>query len=153
MRPRMWLGFALFVVIAICSVVLALIVHAREQDSFETNQRSEASRAAHQAEALAALSVGQLASAAAFYQAEDDFSQHEFDIVAKSQLDSGGLRATAFIDSVPRDERQRFESEHGFQIVERGALGQLRRAGSHPHHFPVAFAAATGLTVQLPLGY
>jgi diguanylate cyclase (GGDEF)-like protein len=152
-RPRLWLGFALFVLIAICSVVLALVVHAREQDSFETNQRSEAFRAAHQAEALAALSVGQLASAVAFYQAEPDFSQHEFDVVAGSLLDSGSLRATAFIDSVPDSERRRFESEHGFEIVERGSLGQLRRASGRPHHYPVAFAAATGLTVQLPLGY
>lgn len=153
MRPRLWLGFALFVAIAICSVALALVVHAREQDSFETNQRSEASRAAHQAEALAALSVGQLASAAAFYQAEGDFTQHEFDVVASSLLDSGALRATAFIDSVPGSERQRFQREHGFRILERGALGQLRRAADRPHHFPIAFAAATGLTVQLPLGY
>lgn len=154
MRPRLWLGFALFVVIAICSVALALVVHAREQDSFETNQRSQAFRAAHQAEALAALSVGQLAGAAAFYQAErGHFSRHEFDVVAGSLLDSGALRATAFIDSVPGSERRRFESEHGFRIVERGALGQLRRAARRPHHYPVAFAAATGLTVQMPLGY
>jgi diguanylate cyclase (GGDEF)-like protein len=153
MRPRLWLGFALFVAIAICSVALALVVHAREQDSFETNQRSEASRAANQAEALAALSVGQLASAAAFYQAEGDFTQHEFDVVASSLLDSGALRATAFVDSVPSRERKRFEREHGFRIVQRGALGQLRPAADRPRHYPIAFAAATGLTVQLPLGY
>ncbi len=151
MRPRLWLGFVL--VVAISSVALALVVHEREQDSFETNQRSEAVRAAHQAEALAALSVGQLASAAAFYQVERDLSQREFDAIAGSLLDSGGLSATAFIDSVPASERRRFERESGFQIVERGALGQMRRAGPHPHHYPVAFAAATGLTVRLPLGY
>jgi diguanylate cyclase (GGDEF)-like protein len=153
MRPRLWLGIALVVAVAICSVALALVVRDREQDSFETNQRSEAVRAAHQAEALATLSVGQLASAAAFYQVERDLSQREFDAIAGSLLDSNALSATAFIDSVPRRARSRFEREHGFQIVERGALGQMRRAGSHPHHFPVAFAAATGLTVQLPLGY
>jgi len=152
-RPRPALSIALVIVIAIGSIALALVVHGREQDSFEINQRGEAARAAHQAQALAALSVGQLASASAFYQAEPDFTQHEFDIVANSLLDSSGLRATAFIDSVPRQERPRFEREHGFQIVERGTLGQFRRAGNHPHHFPVAFAAATGLTVQLPLGY
>ncbi len=154
MRPRLWLGFALVVAIALCSVALALVVREREQDSFETNQRSEAARAAHQAEALAALSVGQLASAAAFYRVErDELNQHEFDAIADSLLGSGALSATAFIDSVPRGERQRFEREHGFQILERGALGQLKRAADRPHHYPVAFAAATGLTVQLPLGY
>ncbi len=153
MRSRLWLGIALVVAVATCSVALALVVHGREQDSFETNQRSEAVRAAHQAEALAALSVGQLASAAAFYQVERDLGQREFDAIAGSLLDSGALSATAFIDSVPRRARSRFEREHGFQVVERGALGEFRRADERPHHFPVGFAAATGLTVQLPLGY
>ena len=153
MRLRFWLGFAIVAAIAIGSIALALVVHGRERDSFETTQRSEAFRAAHQAEALAALSVGQLASAVAFYQAEDRFSQHEFDVIADSLLDTGALTATAFVDSVPREERARFERNHDFPILERGALGELRRAGERPHYFPLGFAAATGLTVRLPLGY
>ena len=152
-RPRLGLSIALVIAIAIGSLVLALVVRDRERDSFEVNQRSEAVRAAHQAEALAALSVGQLASAAAFYQVEHDLSQREFDAIAGSLLDSGALSATAFIDSVPSGERRRFERENGFPIVERGALGQMRRADQRSHHYPVAFAAATGLTVRLPLGY
>lgn len=152
-RPRPALSIALAISIAIGSLVLALVVRDRERDSFETNQRSEAVRAAHQAEALATRSVGQLASAAAFYKVERDLNGREFDAIADSLLDSGALSATAFIDSVARGERQRFEREHGFQIVERGTLGQMRRAGERPRHYPVAFAAAAGLTVHLPLGY
>ena len=102
MRLRFWLGFAVVAAIAVGSIAVALVVHERERDSFETTQRGEAIRAAHQAEALAALSVGQLASAAAFYQAEGHFSRHEFDVVADSLLDAGALTATAFIGSVPR---------------------------------------------------
>jgi len=43
-------------------IAVALVVHDRENDNFETRQHNEALRAAHQAEALADLSVGQLSS-------------------------------------------------------------------------------------------
>jgi len=153
MRRRFWLGFGLVAAIAVGSIGLALVVHERERDNFEARQRDEATRAAHQAEALAALSVGQLASAAAFYQAEGKFSQHEFDVVADSLLNSAALRATAFVSSVPRAGRTRFEQRQGVPITERGSLGELKRAGSRPHYFPLTFAAAKGLAVQVPLGY
>jgi len=153
MRLRFWLGFAVVAAIAIGSLALALIVHEREHDSFERTQRSEAIRAARQAEALATLSVGQLASAAAFYRAEGQFSQHEFDVIADSLLSTGGLAATAFIDSIPGSARARYEHNHGFQITERGPLGELRRARPRPHYFPLSYAAASGLSVQLPLGF
>jgi diguanylate cyclase (GGDEF)-like protein len=153
MRLRFWLGFAVVVAIVIGSIALALVVHVRERDNFETAQKSEAARAAHQAEALARLSVGQLSSASAFYRAEGHFSRHEFDVIADSLLHSGALVATAFIESVPGSERERYERVHGFPILERGPLGQLRRAGPRPRYFPLTFAAATGLTVQMPIGY
>jgi diguanylate cyclase (GGDEF)-like protein len=153
MRRRFWLGFAVVAAIAVGSIALALVVHARERNNFESAQRSEAARAARQAEALAALSVGQLASAAAFYQAEGRFSQHEFDVVADSLLDSGALRATAFIDSVSREARGDFERHHGYPILERGPLGNLRPASDRAHYFPLVYAAARGLAVQLPIGY
>lgn len=91
MRLRFWLGFAVVAAIAVSSIAVALVVHERERDNFETQQRSEATRAAHQAEALARLSVGQLSSAAAFYQAEGRFTRHEFDVVAGSLLRPGAL--------------------------------------------------------------
>jgi diguanylate cyclase (GGDEF)-like protein len=153
MRLRFWFGFGLVAAIAVGSIALALVVHDRERDNFEATQRGEATRAAHQAEALAALSVGQLASAAAFYQAEEHFSQHEFNVIAASLLKPGALTATAFVGSVPLAARARFERSHGFPILERGPLGELRRAGSRPHYYPLTFIAASGLTVQPPLGY
>jgi diguanylate cyclase (GGDEF)-like protein len=152
-RVRFWLGFAVVAAIAVGSIAVALVVHERELDSFEHNQQGEATRAAHQAESQAALSVGQLASAAAFYQAEGNFSQHEFEVVADSLLHSGTLSATAFIGSVPLSERTRYEQARGLEITERGPLGQLRRAASRRQYFPLNFAAADGLAVQLPLGY
>jgi diguanylate cyclase (GGDEF)-like protein len=153
MRLRFWFGFGLVAAIAVGSITLSLVVHARESENFEKTQRGEATRAAHQAEALAALSVGQLASAAAFYKAEGHFNQHEFNIVAHSLLKPGVLTATAFVGSVPRTARARFERSHGFPILERGPLGELRRATNRPHYYPLTFIAASGLTVQPPLGY
>jgi len=154
MRRRFWLGFSVVATIAVGSIALALIVHGRERDSFERTQRGEAGRAAHQAEALARLSVGQLASAAAFYQAEGHFSRHEFDVIADSLLTAGALTATGFVQSVPGAERARFEHSHGYPILERSPLGELRRARPRPQYFPLTFAAtASGLSVSLRLGY
>gem|GEM_PF-399579 len=153
MRLRFTLGFAVVAAIAIASIVLALVVHGRESDNFDRSQKDEALRAARQTEALAALSVGQLSSAAAFYRAEGRPSQHEFEIVADSLLGTGALSGTAFVSSVPRGARVRFERERGYPITERGNLGQLRRAGQRRRYFPLTFAAAKGLSVQLPLGY
>lgn len=153
MRLRFWLGFAVVAAIAVGSIAVALVVHGRERDNFETRQHGEALRAAHQADALAALSIGQLSSAAAFYQAEHHFSRHEFEVVADSLLRPNGLRATAFIGSVARSQRASFERTHGYPILERGPLGNLRRAGDRAHYFPLIYAAANGLAVQLPVGY
>ena len=153
MRSRFWLGFVLVAAIAAGSIGLALVVHQRERDSFETSQRAEAERAAHQAQARAGLSVGQLASAAAFYRAERNLDRHEFEIVSHSLLGSGALRATAFIAAVPSPQRRRFERRRHLRILERGSLGQLRPEGAHAEYYPIAFAAASGVDVQMPLGY
>jgi diguanylate cyclase (GGDEF)-like protein len=154
MRFRFWLGCVVVVAIAIGSLAVALLVHSRERDNFEQIQRSEAVRAARQAEAVAALSVGQLASAAAFYQAEGKFSRHEFDVMADSLLSAGALAATAFVQSVPLPDRLRFERNHGFQILERTALGDFRRAADRPRYFPLVFAKAKSpIGVQTPYGF
>lgn len=153
MRLRFWLGFAVVAAFAVGSIAVALVVHERERDNFETRQHGEALRAAHQADALAAIAVGQLSSAAAFYQAERHFTHHEFEVVAGSLLRPEGLRATAFIGSVSHSRRARFERTHGYPILERGPLGNLRRARDRAHYFPLIYAATKGLAVQLPVGY
>jgi diguanylate cyclase (GGDEF)-like protein len=154
MRLRFWLGYAVVAAIAIGSIALALLVHSRERDNFKQIERSEAARAARQAEAVAALSVGQLASAAAFYQAEGKFTRHEFDVMADSLLDTGALAATAFVQSVPRSARAHFERNHGYPIVERTALGNFRPAANRPLYFPLVFAATKSpLGVQTPYGF
>jgi diguanylate cyclase (GGDEF)-like protein len=154
MRLRFTLGFVVVAAIAIGSVAIALVVHDREADNFEQVQQSEAARSARQAEAVAALSVGQLASAAAFYEAEGTFSKHEFEVIADSLLSTGALSATAYIPVVPNSARARFERNHGFPIVARSPLGDLRREGQRGAYFPLAYAATKSkLGVTTPYGY
>ncbi|HEX3609798.1 MAG TPA: diguanylate cyclase [Solirubrobacterales bacterium] len=153
MRVRFWLGMVAVAAIAIGSIIGALVVSSNEHDAFERRQREEALRSAHQVEALARLSVGQLSSAAAFYQAEGNFSRHEFEVVADSLLGTGALSATGFIESVPNSGRQRYEHRRGLPILDRNALGALRPEGRRRQYFPLTFAAANGLSIQPPDGY
>ncbi|HEY5977358.1 MAG TPA: diguanylate cyclase [Solirubrobacterales bacterium] len=152
MKTRFRLGLLVVVAIAVGSIAAALIVGQNERDALEIQQDEEAMRAAHQTEALAALSVGQLASAAAFYEAEGDFSQHEFEVVAESLLETGALSATAFIQSVPREERAAYERELGARISERAPIG-TRPAGDRPIYFPVTYAAGNDRAAGPPFGY
>jgi len=142
MRLRFWIGLVAVLLIAAGSVVAALIVHSHDNADFHRMQKDEATRAAHQAEAVAALSVGQLSSAAAFFQAEGSFNRHKFDVVARSLLRQGVLTSTGFVQRVPASERARFEHVHHLQIVERGPSGHLRKATSRPVYFPLAYVAA-----------
>ncbi len=152
MRLRFWIGLVAVAAIAVGSVVGGLIVHAHDRDNFERTQHSEAQRSARQAQALAALSVGQLATAAAFYQAEGSFDKHEFDVVTRPLLSRGVLSGTGFIQRVPGAERSAYERERGFPIIERNRGGLLHREGNRPVYFPLTYAAdARG--IPPPLGY
>ncbi len=155
MRTRFWLGYAVVAAIALGAIALALVVHDRETTAFEQRQRAEAIRSARQAEALAALSVGQLSSVAAFYEAEGkNFSRHEFDVVSESLLDNGALSATAFMPLVRDSGRARYERGHGFPIVARSKLGDLKREGRNGPYFPLTYAATkSALNLGTPYGY
>ncbi|MGA8746172.1 MAG: diguanylate cyclase [Solirubrobacterales bacterium] len=153
MRFRFWLGFAAVAALAVGSVSTALIVRSNEEAGFHQTQRDEATRAARQAEAAANLSVGQLGSAAAFYQAERHFNRNQFDLIARPLLGHGPLTGTGFVQRVAGFERGRFEREHGFPIVEKAGLaGGLRRAADRPDYFPLVDAASVQ-EVAPPLGY
>ena len=142
MRLRLWLGFSAVLAIAIGSVIAALIIRNGENENFKQGQQDEAMRSAHQAESLVALSVGQLATAAAFFQLEGEVEGREFDVMSKSLLRQGALAGTAFVRRVKDEERADFEQRHGFSIVEREGLGQLDPAADRDVYFPVTFAAA-----------
>jgi diguanylate cyclase (GGDEF)-like protein len=155
MRLRFWLGLAAVSLVAIGSIALALAVRADDFDDFHRLQREQAARAARQAEAVTGLSVGQLASAVAFYQSTGHITEHEFDLIAAPLLEEGALTGTALVQRIPDAERRRFERERGLEIFERGPGGLPQRAEDHPVYFPVVDAAAaeneTGASP--PLGY
>jgi diguanylate cyclase (GGDEF)-like protein len=151
MRLRFWIGLAAVLLIAAGSVAAALIVSADDSADFHASQRDEAIRAAHQAESVAGLSVGQLSSAAAFFQAERTFSEHEFDIVAKPLLERGALSGTAFIQRLPNSERAAFERRHGVPVFEPGPNGP-RKARTRPVYYPIVYAI-TNLGGAAPIGY
>jgi diguanylate cyclase (GGDEF)-like protein len=151
MRLRFWLGLAAVLLVAGGSVAAALIVHSDDNADFHKSQREEAVRAAHQAESVAMLSIGQLASAAAFFQAERTFSQHEFEVIAEPLLREGALSGTAFIQRVPDSARAAFERRHGAPIFEPGPDGP-RKARTRPVYYPIVYAVSS-LGGGAPVGY
>ncbi len=152
MRPINALGLAAVIVIAVGSIAIAAIVRVNENNLFHALQRDEALRSARQAEAVAQLSVGELATAAAFFRTEKDLDEHKFNVVGESLLRRGALTATAYVEEIGRAGRPAYERRNGFEIVERGPLGRPRRAGSRPTYFPVTFAVAEQQP-RPPFGY
>src|SRR5207342_322118 len=63
MRFRFVIGLLAVLMVALGSVVVALVIRSNEVDHFHTQQTDETLRAARQAEAVAQLSVGELATA------------------------------------------------------------------------------------------
>jgi len=141
-RRRFWLGIAAVTLVALGSVLAAALVYLDDRDDFRQMQREEAMRAAHQMEAVAGLSVSQLTSAAAFFQAEDDLSRHEFQTYGRSLISQGALSGAAFIPRVPAARRQHFERSHGFPILERTAPLEFRRSGARRDYFPITYVVA-----------
>jgi diguanylate cyclase (GGDEF)-like protein len=152
MRFRFALGLAAVLVIAAGSVLTALIVRSNEIDHFHRVQRDEALRSARQAQAVAQLSVGELDTAAAFFQAEGNLDRHQFEIVGNSLLRRGALTATAYLRQVRGSERAEFERERGFPIIDRGPGGRPQRAGPRPLYYPVVYAVAEQQP-KAPLGF
>ena len=151
MRLRFWIGLAAVLLIAAGSVASALIVNADDAADFHAGQRDEAVRAAHQAEAVAALSIGQLASAAAFFQAEGQFGKHEFDVVAEPLLAEGALSGTAFIQRLPDSGRAAFERRHGAPVFEPTDDGPIA-ARPDSVYYPIVYAVSE-LGAFSPIGY
>jgi diguanylate cyclase len=151
MRLRFWIGLAAVLLLAAGSVAAALIVSSDDKADFHESQRDQAIRAARQAESVAGLSIGQLSSAAAFFQAEGTFSEHEFEIIAKPLLEQGALSGTAFIQRLPNAERAAFERRHGAPVFEPGPDGP-QKARTQPVYFPVVYAL-TNFGSATPVGY
>lgn len=152
MRLRFWIGLTAVIVIAAGSVIAAVVVYSGDRAAFDRRERDLAARAADQAEALAGLSVGQLAGATAFVRADGDLNAHEFGILGRSLLSRDVLNATVFVPRVTAAERAAYERRHGFPIVERAPGGGTRRAAARPVYFPVTYVASRVNAVSI-LGF
>jgi diguanylate cyclase len=150
-RLRLWVGLTAVLLIAAGAVAAAVVAYVDDRADFERMQREEALRSARQAEAVAALSIGQLASAAAFFQAEGSFTEHEFDVIAEPLLERGALSGTAFLQRVPHSQRAAFERRHGAPIHDL-RIGGPRRALQRPVYYPIVYAVSERGTLA-PLGY
>lgn len=139
--------------VALGSVAAAALVYHDDDDDFHQMQREEASRAAHQMEAVAGLSVDQLDSAAAFFRAEDDLSKHEFQVYGRSLVSQGALSGAAFIPRVTAASRERFEHSHDLPILERVGILDFRRSRPRPDYFPITYVAAATEERRRALGY
>jgi diguanylate cyclase (GGDEF)-like protein len=152
MRLSFRLGLIAVIVLGASSVIAALLVRDNEEDHFHKVQQDEALRSAHQAQAVAQLSVGELDTAAAFFQAEGSLSRHQFEIVGASLLRRGALTATAYLQRVRDAERSAFERRHGIRVFERGPSGRPERAAKRGEYFPVTYVVAER-PGKPPLGY
>ena len=142
MRARFWISIAAVAAIALGSVGAAIGVYVNNRGDFERMQTDEAMRAAHQAEAVAALSVGKLATAAAFAQTQSRIDRHEFRVVGHSLLGDGALDGAAYVPRVTASERSRYERSLGIEIRERSFGPFLKRARGRRVYFPVTFGTS-----------
>ncbi|MBS1863167.1 MAG: diguanylate cyclase [Actinobacteria bacterium] len=154
MRLRFWIGLAAVVVVGAGAVVGSILAYQHDEGEFHNRQKEEAVRAARQAQSVGALSLGELAAAAAFIRADGNVSKHEFEVVGNALVDEDVLHAAAFVDVVHASERAQYEREHGFPIVERGPAGELVKAGRRPIYYPLTYSAShDDMLTQKALGF
>jgi diguanylate cyclase (GGDEF)-like protein len=144
MRKRFWIGIAAVLAIGLGSVVAALLVYLDDHRDFHRIQSEEAERAAHQAEAVAALSVGKLSTAAAIAQTQRGFDRHEFRVIGRTLISDGALDGAAYVPRVPAARRDDYEQSLGVRIRERRLGPLLRTAAPRPVYFPITFGTTEG---------
>jgi diguanylate cyclase (GGDEF)-like protein len=147
MRLRFWIGLAAAIVVGVGAVVGSIAVYEHDEHEFHNRQQEETVRAARQAQSVGALSVGELAAAAAFIKADGRVSKHEFAVIGQSLIDENVLHGAAFIDVVKQSERSKYEKEQGFPIIERGPGGKLVKARARPVYYPLTYSATNRMAL------
>jgi diguanylate cyclase (GGDEF)-like protein len=142
MRTRFWISIAAVAAIAVGSVIAAIAIYQNDERDFDHVQRDDAGRAARQAEAVAALSIGKLSTAAAIVQTQGRVNRHEFRVIGSSLLGDGALDGAGYVPRVTASRRPQFERAHGIEIRERAAGPLLKRAGARPVYYPITFGTS-----------
>jgi len=141
-RRRFWLGIAAVMLVALGSVLAAILVYDDDRDDFGQMQHEEAVRAAHQAEAVAAVSVAKLSTAAAFAQTQNRVGRHDFEVIGRTLVGGGALDGAAYIPRVLAAKRAGYERALDFEIHERGPGLSMRPARARSEYFPVTFGTS-----------
>lgn len=142
MRRRFWLGIAAVTLVALGSVLAAILVYENDREDFDQMQHEEAVRAAHQAEAVAAVSIGKLSTAAAFAHTQSDVDRHEFEAIGRTLIGGGALDGAAYIPRIPAAKRDDYEQALNLEIHELGLGLSMRTARPRPEYFPVTFGTS-----------
>ena len=153
MRTRFWISIAAVAAIAVGSVIAAIAIYQNDRNDFDRVQSDDAARAARQAEAVAALSIGKLSTAAAIVQTQGRLNRHEFQVIGHSLLGDGALDGAAYVPRVPAAQRAAFEHDHGIEIRERSVGPFLKRADPRPVYYPVTFGASENGQPQRVRGF
>jgi len=153
MRTRFWISIAAVAAIAVGSVIAAIAIYQNDKSDFERVQSDDAARAAHQAEAVAALSIGKLSTAAAIVQTQGQVDRHEFRVIGHSLLEKGALDGAGYVPRVPAAQRAAFESAVGVEIRERTVGPFLKRAGARPVYYPLTFGTSENGQPQRVRGF
>ena len=140
-RRRSILGAIAVIATALLGILVALLVHLRDQDQFERAQSGAAARAAEQAESVSSTALAQLSTAAAFFEGSNSVTRQEFAILADSLLEPRALSAASFAERVNLADRRAYERARGFPIVELTPRGP-RPAGRRPVYFPLTYVVS-----------
>jgi diguanylate cyclase (GGDEF)-like protein len=164
MRLRLALGLAAVVAIAAGAVTAALVVRSNDKEDFSQLQQEEAARSARQAEAVAELSIGQLANAAALYRVEPDLDQHAFQVLGRTLIRESALHAAAFATAehecclvTQLASEGNAPASRGFDLdsdpLHRAAIERARDSGKAAVTAvaPILIGEGEGLVVYLPV--
>ncbi len=153
MRTRFWISIAAIAAIALGSVIAAVGVYRNDEGDFDRVQSDDAARAAHQAEAVAELSIGKLSTAAAFAQTQGGLDRHEFNVIGRSLLGKGALDGAGYVPRVSAAQRAAFERRMGFEISERRLGPLLKKAAARPDYFPITVGTSEAEQPQRVRGF
>lgn len=133
------------------SLVSALIVHARERDSAQSERRDEAQRAAENLRSGFALTLGGLSSISGLFASSERVTGAEFNTFARTLIEDSPLAGLLLMSRVPDSLRRDFEALPGSGPIEEMTATGTRRAPRRPEYFPIAYRAGRALDVGLDL--
>jgi PAS domain S-box-containing protein len=130
------------------SVAVFITLRGFENKNAEASFDGEAQERLDALQTNITLTVDNLVSLGAFYDASPAATREEFDrFTSRLLARNEAIQALEWIPRVPKASRQRFEEQGrldgfpAFEFSERLSSGELTRAGDHEEYFPVFFVA------------